>query len=234
MSTVPPSGLTLMPSRDPLMSPRAVAIAAVIVVAHIAALVGLSHLRNAPAPATIVPTVFTATIVPPQPRPAPPQASPPKPAPEPPKPKVAPPPPKPRVSAPNAIAQKAEPVAPPQPSAEPVKDTAPVAPTAPPAPAQAVAPPGRVEGLKLECPDPPLIYPTQSRRLGEEGVATVRMVINVQGRVAEANIVKSSGYPRLDKAAIESAYKMRCAAPMKDGRAVETTATKPFRFNIDN
>ena len=216
MSTVPPSGLTLMPSRDPLMSPRAVAIAAVIVVAHIAALVGLSHLRNAPAPAT------------------PPQASPPKPAPEPPKPKVAPPPPKPRVSAPNAIAQKAEPVAPPQPSAEPVKDTAPVAPAAPPAPAQAVAPPGRVEGLKLECPDPPLIYPTQSRRLGEEGVATVRMVINVQGRVAEANIVKSSGYPRLDKAAIESAYKMRCAAPMKDGRAVETTATKPFRFNIDN
>jgi protein TonB len=234
MSTVPPSGLTLMPSRDPLMSPRAVAIAAAIVVVHLAALVGLSHLRNAPEPATIVPTVFTATIVPPQPTPAPPHASPPKPAPEPPKPKVAPPPPKPRVPSPKAITQKTEPVAPPQPTAEPVKDTAPVAPPAPPAPAPAAAPPGRVEGLKLECPDPPLIYPTQSRRLGEEGVATVRMVINPQGRVSGADIVKSSGYPRLDRAALESAYKMRCAAPMKDGRAVETTATKPFRFNLDN
>ncbi|VVE47075.1 energy transducer TonB [Pandoraea terrigena] len=234
MSTVPPSGLTLMPSRDPLTSPRAAAIAAAIIVIHIAALVGLTHLRNTPEQATIVPTVFTATIIPPQPKPAPPHASPPKPAPEPPKPKVAPPPPKPRVPAPNAISQKAEPVAPPQPTAEPVKDTAPVAPPAPPTPVPAAAPPGRVEGLKLECPDPPLIYPTQSRRLGEEGVVTVRMVINTQGRVSGADIVKSSGYPRLDKAAIESAYKMRCAAPMKDGRAVETTAMKPFRFNIDN
>lgn len=234
MSTVLSTGLANVPSRDPLTSPRAIAVAAAIVVVHLAALIGLSHLRNEPEQATIVPTVFSATIIPPQPKPAPVQPAPPKPAPEPPKPKVAPPPPKPRVQPDNAITQKAEPVAPPQQTAEPVKDTAPPAPPAPPAPTPAAAPPGRVEGIKVECPDPPLVYPSQSRRLGEEGVATVRVVIGTNGRVTSAEITKSSGFPRLDKAAVESAYKMRCAPPMKDGRNVETTATKPFGFTLNN
>ncbi|VVE19858.1 energy transducer TonB [Pandoraea pneumonica] len=233
MSTVPPTTLALTPSRDPLTSPRAIAIAVAIVAVHLAALIGLSQLRNEPEKATIVPTVFSATIIPPQVAPTPPQPTPPKPTPEPPKPKVAPPPPKPRVQPENAITQKAEPVAPPQQS-EPVKDTAPPAPPAPPTPAPAAAPPGRVEGLKIECPDPPLIYPSMSRRNAEEGTTTLRLVIGANGRVTSAEVTKSSGFPRLDKAAIESANKMRCTPAMQNGRAVETTAVKAFGFNLNN
>ncbi|MGC7406688.1 energy transducer TonB [Pandoraea pneumonica] len=233
MSTVPPTTLALMPSRDPLMSPRAIAVATAIVVIHIAALIGLSQLRNEPEKATIEPTTFTATIIPLTPAPTPPQPAPPKPQPEPPKPKVAPPPPKPRVQPQNAITQKAEPVAPPQAQVEPTQNAAPT-PPAPPAPTPAPAPSGPIEGLAVKCEEPRVVYPTQSRRVGEEGTVTLRLVIDTRGVVSSANVVKSSGFPRLDQAARTAALAMRCAPPMQNGRAVEAAATKPFNFNLND
>ncbi|VVE76938.1 energy transducer TonB [Pandoraea sputorum] len=239
MSTaVPPavtsSGLALQQFRDPLTSPRTLAVAAAIVVVHIAALIGLSHLRNDPEKATIEPTTFTATIIPLTPAPTPPQPAPPKPQPEPPKPKVAPPPPKPREQPKNAITQKAEPVAPPQQAqVEPVQNAAPT-PPAPPAPAPAPAPSGPIEGLAVKCDEPRVAYPTQSRRVGEEGTVTLRLVIDTRGVVSSANVVKSSGFPRLDQAARTAALAMRCAPPMQNGRAVEAAATKPFNFNLND
>ncbi len=62
----------------------------------------------------------------------------------------------------------------------------------------------------------------------------VRVIINAQGQVTNAEVIKSSGFPRLDKAAIESAYKMRCAARTEGGRPVESTANKPFSFTLNN
>ncbi|WP_053059556.1 energy transducer TonB [Pandoraea faecigallinarum] len=231
---VPSSDLALTQFRDPLTSPRAIAIAAAIVIVHIAALVGLAHLRNDPEKATIEPTTFTATIIPLTPAPTPPQPAPPKPQPEPPKPKVAPPPPKPREQPRNAITQKAEPVAPPQQTApEPVQQAAPT-PPAPPAPAPAPAPSGPIEGLAVKCDDPRVVYPTQSRRVGEEGTVTLRLVIDTRGVVSSANVVKSSGFSRLDQAARTAALAMRCAPPMQNGRAVEAAATKPFNFNLND
>lgn len=232
MSTVPPTKLAYLPSRDPLMSPRALAVAAAIVVAHIAALIVLSHLRNEPEKATIEPTTFTATIIPltPAPQPAP---TPPKPQPQPPKPQVAPPP-KPRPQPKNAITPKPEPVVAAQPTpTEPVKDTAPPAPPAP-APVPAPAPSGPIEGLAVKCDEPRVVYPTQSRRVGEEGTVMLRLVIDQKGVVSSANVVKSSGFPRLDQAARSAALAMRCAPPMQSGRAVEAAATKPFNFNLND
>ncbi|VVD60650.1 energy transducer TonB [Pandoraea communis] len=234
MSTaVPPSGLALTQIRDPLTSPHAIAIAAAIVVLHIATLVGLSHLRSDPEKATIEPTTFTATIIPLTPAPTPPQPAPPKPQPEPPKPKVAQPLPKPREQPKNAITQKAEPVAPPQQQVEPVQNAAPT-PPAPPAPAPAPAPSGPIEGLAVKCEEPRTVYPTQSRRVGEEGTVTLRLVIDTRGVVSSANVVKSSGFPRLDQAARTAALAMRCAPPIQNGRAVEAAATKPFNFNLND
>lgn len=231
---VPSSGLASTQFRDPLQSPRTLAIAAAIVVFHIAALIGLSHLRNEPENATIEPTTFTATIIPLTPAPTPPQPAPPKPQPEPPKPKVAPPPPKPREQPKNAITQKAEPVAPPQQAqVEPVQNATPT-PPAPPAPTPAPAPTGPIEGLPLRCDEPRTVYPTQSRRMGEEGSVTVRVVVDTRGVVSSAEIVKSSGFPRLDQAARTAALAMPCRPSMRNGRAVEVTATKPFNFNLNN
>jgi protein TonB len=60
----------------------------------------------------------------------------------------------------------------------------------------------RVEELKR--------YPASARVDRAEGKAVVKAVINEDGSLGEVEVVQSSGYPALDKAAIET---MRQAAP---------------------
>jgi TonB family protein len=47
------------------------------------------------------------------------------------------------------------------------------------------------------------VYPKLSRRLGEEGVVVVHLILSPDGKLVEADILKSSGYARLDQAALE-------------------------------
>ena len=54
----------------------------------------------------------------------------------------------------------------------------------------------------LQNPRPP--YPSISRRLNEQGRTTVRVQIGVDGLPQRAEIVKSSGYSRLDDAALNT------------------------------
>jgi periplasmic protein TonB len=46
-------------------------------------------------------------------------------------------------------------------------------------------------------------YPPQSRRLGEQGSLVLQVLIGVDGRVAQSKLVQSSGFDRLDQAALE-------------------------------
>ena len=48
-------------------------------------------------------------------------------------------------------------------------------------------------------------YPPLARRLGESGTVVVRVLIGTNGRAEKAQIEKSSGYERLDQAALETA-----------------------------
>lgn len=49
-------------------------------------------------------------------------------------------------------------------------------------------------------------YPAASKRLGEEGRTTLQVyVVFATGKVTEASVAKSSGYARLDKAAVDYA-----------------------------
>jgi len=50
-------------------------------------------------------------------------------------------------------------------------------------------------------------YPPQSRRLGEQGKVELLLHVLPNGRVDEARITRSSGYPRLDEAAVREAKK---------------------------
>jgi protein TonB len=45
-------------------------------------------------------------------------------------------------------------------------------------------------------------YPASSLRLGEEGRTAIGVCVDARGRVSEANLVSSSGSPRLDDAAL--------------------------------
>jgi protein TonB len=46
-------------------------------------------------------------------------------------------------------------------------------------------------------------YPPVSRRLGEQGSVILEVLVDANGRATDAKIVQSSGFPRLDEAALE-------------------------------
>jgi len=71
-------------------------------------------------------------------------------------------------------------------------------PTPAPAP-QVVRNLPHVDLASSEAPD----YPADSRRLGEEGSVTLQVLVDPSGRATDIKLVQSSGYPRLDQAAIK-------------------------------
>jgi periplasmic protein TonB len=94
----------------------------------------------------------------------------------------------------------------------PAPDPVPLDPVLPPAPTvTAVVPPVADAGggtavpvvrsaarvLRAEEP----LYPAASRRLGEEGVVTLRVLVGAIGRAERVEIERSSGFVRLDAAA---------------------------------
>ena len=82
-----------------------------------------------------------------------------------------------------------------------VTPTKPVAP-APVAPPPPVAVPVRVTPrLDMQRSQQPE-YPAASRRLGEQGTSVIEVLVGVDGRVLEAKLLQSSGYDRLDQAAL--------------------------------
>jgi periplasmic protein TonB len=56
----------------------------------------------------------------------------------------------------------------------------------------------RIDGAHSHAPD----YPPVSRRLGEEGTVVIDVLVDPAGRAVDAKILQSSGFPRLDQAAI--------------------------------
>jgi protein TonB len=60
-----------------------------------------------------------------------------------------------------------------------------------------------------------------SRRLGEQGEVRLSIHVGSDGRVITARVAQSSGWERLDKAAIEAVSVWRFIPAQKDGVAVE-------------
>src|SRR5687767_13943891 len=74
---------------------------------------------------------------------------------------------------------------------------APAAITAEAAPAQPVA---ETADMKVNRRVDP-VYPAASRREGEEGAGLFRVLVDERGRPIDVQVMKSSGFPRLDEAA---------------------------------
>jgi len=65
-------------------------------------------------------------------------------------------------------------------------------------------------------------YPDASRRLGEEGTATIRACVGANGKQAGTpTLVQTSGKERLDQAAINYARDTRFAPGTEDGKPVD-------------
>ncbi len=246
MQALPTTASTL-PGSAVRMNRRVVtATATAIVMALHAALIAIVLTRhNTAAPLALESRTITAELIQPEPVAAPaaiqstPTPPPPRPVPHVTRAKpVVQPRPKP-VPTPLPVADA--------PSRHAVETSAPANPTPPapaaPAPAAAAAPepgkptmalnvPRNVSHLDCRIAQPD--YPTLSRRRGETGVAYVRFVVGLTGQVESIELKKSSGYSRLDDAALAAMHESSCKPYLEDGQPVRAAYTQPFDFSLSD
>jgi protein TonB len=152
-------------------------------------------------------------------------------------PEALPPPPRPvlrepaPVSVPVPIVALASevPVAPPPAPAPTI--SGPVAPPASIAHDDGPATPPRYDMAYLDNPAP--AYPPISRRMKEEGRVVLRVLVSASGSVQDIQVRTSSGYDRLDRAAVEAVRRWRFAPARRGGMAIAAWALVPVRFQLD-
>jgi len=77
-------------------------------------------------------------------------------------------------------------------------------------------------------------YPPTSRRLGEEGSVVLQVLVGVDGNVQDGKVQKSSGFPRLDEAALKHALRAwRFTPGTEDGAPVATWHSVKVTFKIE-
>jgi protein TonB len=145
--------------------------------------------------------------------------------PAPPKP-VAVPDTRPAPDAPAAVVTPQEPAAP---VAAPVAPAAPAAPPAPSAAPKVQLPLSSADYLQ----NPKPAYPPLSRRLGEQGQVIVRVMVGADGVPQSAEVRKSSGFERLDQAALATALKWRYVPGKRGGVAEAMPVNVPINFVLE-
>ncbi|MCR2745518.1 energy transducer TonB [Limnobacter parvus] len=207
---------------------------AAVLLLHALGLVWAAQQLSITEPAITPPSVV-GVLVAPEPVPAPPlpKAVPPSSKPEPkpvPKPKpVAKPTPEPKTEPAREVAS--EPVSPAAASVP-----APAAPSMPPAsPApEALAPvtPPRTDAAHLNNPAPQ--YPALSRRLGEQGRVLLDVYILPNGNVGEIKLNQSSGFPRLDNAALQAVKTWKYVPAKRGDKPIPFWYVQPVSFVLNN
>lgn len=172
----------------------------------------------------------TPTPPQPQPRTAPtPKASPlPRPVAQPAPQPVAVATPTPAPQAPTGVTEP-QPPAPPVTAVAAAEPTAPAAPPAPPAPPKLELPSSNADYLN----NPPPAYPPLSKRLGEQGKVVVRAFIEANGTATKAEVRTSSGYDRLDQAALQTVLKWRYVPGKRAGVIEGMWFNVPIHFVLE-
>jgi protein TonB len=76
-------------------------------------------------------------------------------------------------------------------------------------------------------------YPAISKRLGEEGTVVIRVMVGPDGRATQADVVTSSGFPRLDEAAKAFALSQPFNPGELDGQPAVVPWTYRYRFVLE-
>ncbi|ACE83258.1 energy transducer TonB [Cellvibrio japonicus] len=193
--------------------------------AHVLALAGVLLTTTTPPKVEIVQPTIQGVLVMAEPEEVPPPPEPPPPPPPEPKPEPKPvPKPKPLPKAPpSERAVKAPEPEPPPPPTAPAE-----AKPAPPAPAPVLPP--RADAGQLSNPAP--VYPSLSRRLREEGIVVLEILIKADGSVGEVRLKNSSGYKRLDETAMKAVAKWRYHPATQGGKSIDFWYEQPVEFSL--
>lgn len=224
------------------MNSRVIVVAVGVLAAHTIMLTAAWLHRNAPPPKSVEVQTITAQLITPAPiaqqvaAESIPQPAPPKPVPRV-KPKVEPKPvQKAAKPTPQPVAQSPAPSPTPAPAADPTPAPAAPAPAAPAATAAPARETMQVSAPKnvptLQCNFVKPDYPSMSRRRGESGTAYVHFVVGVTGKIESIDLQKSSGYPRLDDAALDAMRSTTCRPYIENGQAIRAARTQPYSFGL--
>lgn len=112
------------------------------------------------------------------------------------------------------VAEKIEQVKPPEPKDQPIPEIA-------------------ISGVSYLHQEMP-VYPAMSRRLGEQGVVMLRILISESGVPESIQIESSSGSERLDKAALEATKKSRFNPYKRNNKPMKVSVIAPVRFSISD
>ena len=95
------------------------------------------------------------------------------------------------------------------------------------------------ESAKVEVPPAPLAkfhprYPDSCRRRGEEGVVALDVEVDVKGYAAEVTVVESSGFAKLDAAAVAAVQSARFTPALVGGKPAAGSIRIPIAFRLTN
>jgi protein TonB len=108
---------------------------------------------------------------------------------------------------------------------------APPPPVAKPVERQVVKTPPSTQGRGARITQPE--YPPASRRAGEEGTVQLQVMVLESGRAGEVKVARSSGFPKLDEAAINEVKRNWRFVPGKeDGKPVSMWHTFAVTFRL--
>lgn len=79
---------------------------------------------------------------------------------------------------------------------------------------------------------PVAVYPSVSRRLGEQGIGKYRVLINASGKIDDITVQQSTGYDRLDNVAIQAIRRATFKPHMENGRPIAVYAIIPIEFKL--
>ena len=105
----------------------------------------------------------------------------------------------------------------------------PAAPSGPPAAPSLQLPSSNADYLQ----NPKPAYPALSKRLGEQGKIVVRVLIGADGMPQKAELRQSSGYERLDQAALNTVLKWRYVPGKRGGVAEDMWFNVPINFVLE-
>lgn len=123
---------------------------------------------------------------------------------------------------------------------EPIPPTPPVLAVAPPTPPAPVAPPApppppkNIPASAIQYLEPPAPeYPRLSRRLGEAGLVVVRVYVDEAGLPRSVQLAQSSGFARLDEAALAGVQRARFKPYSENGVPTAGWARIPIPFELE-
>jgi protein TonB len=77
-------------------------------------------------------------------------------------------------------------------------------------------------------------YPPLSRRLGEEGRVLLRVLVSSKGDADTVDLEDSSGFSKLDEAAIKAVKKWRFVPAKRSNQPISAYVLVPVKFSLES